>query len=187
MRRFRQALPSSQNFQVEQSPVGELQEGEVLLATRFVSVDAHMRAHHPAASAVASPLYVGCVIEADGTAEVLESRHPDLRPGDVVLARTGWQTHVRLPGYAVHRLPLGSMEEAIGLVQLGTAALTAYTGLRYPAKAREGETLVVPAATGPVGVAAGQHGRLLGLWTIGSGYQPSRESNDDAQVCSHQH
>lgn len=160
-------LPISENFRVEQSPIGELLEGEVLLATRFVSVDAHMRAHDPTAKSAASPLHVGCVIEADGTAEVLESMHAEFRPGDVVLGRTGWQTHVRVPGNAVRHFPQDSMEEASGLVQLGTAALTAYTGLRDTAKAQESETLVVPAATGPIGAAAGQHGRMLGLWTIG--------------------
>lgn len=71
-------LPSEGNFRVKRSSVPPLRNGEVLLRTRYVSVDAHMRAHQSGNALATSTLSIGDVIEADATAEVLVS---DVIPG----------------------------------------------------------------------------------------------------------
>ena len=160
-------LPSIEDFRMETAAVGEVLEGEVLLETRFVSVDANMRGHDPELGFGHSPLLVGGIIEADGTAKVLASKHPEFRSGDIVMARTGWQSHLRHPGSLVHHIPTSLLREEIALITHGTAAMTAYAGLTYSASYKAGETLVVPAANGLLGAMVGQFARMAGLWTVG--------------------
>ena len=163
---FSTGLPSLENFRVEEAPVEELADGEVLLRTRFVSVDAHMRAHVPSAWGD-NTLQIGSVIEADGTAEILQSNHPAFTPGQIVIARTGWQSHVRLRGDLVDCLEEVAFAEEKALFALGTVARIAYSGLKLTAGYRAGETIVVPAATGTLAAMVAQFGRMAGLWTVG--------------------
>ena len=158
--------PSVSNFRVEEAPIGPIADQEVLLGTRFVSVDAHMRSHVPGLSGN-NTLTVGSIVEADGTAEVLQSNHPSFQTGQLVIARTGWQSHVRLRGELLQVVEADQLPEERALFTLGTAAKTAYAGLRLTAGHKPGETLVVPAATGLLAAMVGQFARMAGLWTVG--------------------
>jgi NADPH-dependent curcumin reductase CurA len=160
-------LPTEGNFQVERSSVPPLRNGEVLLRTRYVSVDAHMRAHQSGNAQATPVLSIGDVIEADATAEVLVSDDPRFQPGQIVLAKTGWQTHSILPAGELHGLPLNEIPETTALALLGTAAFTAYCGLAQIGNPKAGETLVVPAALSATGAMVGQLGRIAGAWTVG--------------------
>lgn len=160
-------LPSISDFRVERVQVGSLGEEEVLLRTRYVSVDAHMRSHVAEHKDAEVSLQVGDVIAADGIAEVIASNDPQLRPNDLVLASTGWQTHPRVHRAFVHKLGSLAAEEPVALATLGAPALTVYSGLRRIGMPQAGETLVVPAALGAAGSMCAQIGRLRGLWTVG--------------------
>jgi NADPH-dependent curcumin reductase CurA len=140
-------------------------EGEVLLKVLYVSLDAANRAWMQGAT-YRSALTAGDVMAGGALAEVVESRSPDLAPGDLVFADTGWQGWAVLPARRLAKLP--RMEPLTHLLSVyGVAGLTAYFGLLECGRPRPGETVVVSAAAGAVGSIVGQIARIKGCRTVG--------------------
>lgn len=115
----------------------------------------------------APPIQIGEVIEGGVVGDVLQSRHPGVRPGEIVVANTGWQQYGVSPGDALRRVDpsLAPISTALGV--LGMPGLTAYFGLEEIGKPRPGETVVVSGAAGAVGSTAGQIARLRGCRVVG--------------------
>ncbi|OHB28170.1 MAG: NADP-dependent oxidoreductase [Phenylobacterium sp. RIFCSPHIGHO2_01_FULL_69_31] len=140
-------------------------EGEVLLKTRYISLDAANRAWMQGATYRAA-LAPGQVMAGGGLAEVVESRVPHLKPGDLVFADTGWQEYAALPGTHLKALPDLKPETHL-LSVYGVAGLTAYFGLLECGQPKAGETVVVSAAAGSVGSIVGQIARIKGCRVVG--------------------
>src|ERR1700678_1391066 len=139
--------------------------GEVLLKVLYVSLDAANRAWMQGAT-YRSALSAGDVMAGGALAEVVESRSPNLVPGDLVFADTGWQTWAVLPARRLAKLP--RMEPLTHLLTVyGVGGLPAYFGLLECGRPRPGETVVVSAAAGAVGSIVGQIARIKGCRTIG--------------------
>jgi hypothetical protein len=139
--------------------------GEVLLRTRYISLDAANRAWMQGAT-YRSALKAGDVMAGGALAEVVESRADDLAAGDLVFADTGWQDFAVLPAARLARLP--RLEPMTHLLSVyGVAGLTAYFGLLECGRPRAGETVVVSAAAGSVGSIVGQIARIKGCRTVG--------------------
>jgi NADPH-dependent curcumin reductase CurA len=98
---------------------------------------------------------------------VLQSQHADFKSGEIVQGRTGWQTHSVSDGVGLQKVDpdLAPISTAVGV--LGMPGMTAYTGLLNIGQPKAGETLVVAAATGPVGSLVGQIGKLKGCHVVG--------------------
>ncbi len=97
---------------------------------------------------------------------VVASRHSDFTEGEVVLGRAGWQDFALSDGTDVRKLTDLKAPVSAALGILGSPGLTAYTGLLNIGQPKAGETLVVAAATGPVGALVGQIGRLKGCRVV---------------------
>jgi len=152
-------------FSLAVAAVPEPKDGEVLLKTRLVSVDAANRAWMQGAT-YRSALRAGTVMAAWGVGEVVESRHPDFTAGDLAFGDCGWQEYAALPGRSLVKqsqvTPLSHL-----LSVYGVSGLTAYFGLTEVGRARSGETVVISAAAGAVGTLAGQIARVLGCRVVG--------------------
>ena len=159
--------PKPSDFRLERAPVAAPGEGELLLETLFLSLDPYMRGRMSAAKSYAKPVEIGAVMEGEVVARVIASRHAGYAEGDLVLARTGWQSHAVQPASAVRRVPDAAEPISTALGVLGMPGLTAYVGLGNIGKPKPGETVVVAAATGPVGSAVGQIARLRGARAVG--------------------
>jgi hypothetical protein len=159
--------PKPSDFRLEQGTLPALQDGELLLQTLYLSLDPYMRGRMSAAKSYAKPVEIGAVMEGEVVARVLASRDPAYGEGDLVLARSGWQTHAVLPSAGVRRVPDAAEPVSTALGVLGMPGLTAYVGLGNIGKPKPGETVVVAAATGPVGSAVGQIARQRGARTVG--------------------
>src|SRR6476469_8651912 len=85
--------PDASTFTTATTTLPDLQDGEVLLAVRWLSLDPYVRGRLSDAKSYADPLEVGDVILGGTVAEVLESRYDGLAAGDQVLSYSGWQTH----------------------------------------------------------------------------------------------
>ncbi|HEX4712566.1 NADP-dependent oxidoreductase [Phenylobacterium sp.] len=140
-------------------------EGEVLLRTRYISLDAANRAWMQGAT-YRSALTSGQVMAGGALAEVVESNVGHLEPGDLVFADTGWQDYAVLPGKRLTKLP--PLEPMTHLMSVfGIAGLTAYFGLLECGKPKAGETVVVSAAAGSVGSIVGQIAKIKGCKVVG--------------------
>jgi NADPH-dependent curcumin reductase CurA len=154
-----------QHFRLTVGAVPAAGEGQVLLRTRFISLDAANRAWMQGAT-YRSALESGQVMAGGALAEVVDSNAGHLKPGDLVFADTGWQDYALLPGKRLQKLP--ALEPVTHLMSVyGIAGLTAYFGLLECGKPKAGETVVVSAAAGAVGSIAGQIAKIKGCKVVG--------------------
>lgn len=139
--------------------------GEVLLKTRYISLDAANRAWMQGAT-YRSALQGGQVMAGGGISEVVQSNVDHLKPGDLVFADAGWQEYAVLPGKSLRKAPDLKPETHL-LSVYGIAGLTAYFGLLDCGQPKAGETVVVSAAAGSVGTIVGQIAKLKGCRVVG--------------------
>jgi NADPH-dependent curcumin reductase CurA len=154
-----------EHFRLTETQAPSPGEGEVLLRTRYISLDAANRAWMQGAT-YRSALSAGDVMAGGALAEVVASNVDHLEPGDVVFADTGWQDYAVLPGKPLEKLP--PMEPMTHLMSVyGIAGLTAYFGLLECGQPKTGDTVVVSAAAGSVGSIVGQIAKIKGCRVVG--------------------
>src|ERR1700761_8473239 len=118
---------AGEHFRLTEAPIPSPGEGEVLVRTNYISLDAANRAWMQGAT-YRSALEGGQVMAGGALAEVVQSKSPNLKPGDLIFADTGWQEYAVLPGKKLSRLP--PMTPMTHLMSVyGVAGLTAYFGL----------------------------------------------------------
>lgn len=166
--------PTPADFEVVTEPVPDPGEGEVLLRTIYLSLDPYMRGRMSAEKSYAAPVEVGNVMVGGTVSEVVTSNADGLAPGDVVLSYSGWQTHDVTSARAVRRLDPAEAPVSTAVGVLGMPGFTAYAGLLQIGRPQPGETVVVAAATGPVGSAVGQIAKAMGCRAVGVAGGPDK-------------
>src|SRR5262245_30453922 len=162
-----EGAPVPENFRIERRAIPTPTEGEVLLKVRYLSLDPYMRSRMSAEKSYAAPVEIGGVMEGGTVAEVIDSRRPDFAAGDIVLSHSGWQTHALSKGGGLRKLDPAAAPVSTALGVLGMPGFTAWAGLLNIGKPRPGETVVVAAASGPVGSAVGQIAKIKGARAVG--------------------
>src|SRR5579872_5294051 len=84
-------LPQESDFKLSEAPIPALQDGEVLVHARYLSVDPYMRGRISGMKSYAAPVEIGQTMVGGGVAEVIESKNPKFAPGDFVDVYMGWQ------------------------------------------------------------------------------------------------
>lgn len=160
-------LPTSDDFRIEDAELPELGAGQVLLRILYLSLDPYMRGRMDDGESYAAPVAIDAVMEGGTVAEVVDSRHAGFSPGEIVLSHSGWQSYAISDGTGLRKLdPLAApVSTALGV--LGMPGFTAYAGLLTIGRPKPGETVVVAAASGPVGSAVGQIARINGARAVG--------------------
>jgi NADPH-dependent curcumin reductase CurA len=159
--------PVASDFKLEVLPRPEIETGQVLLRTVYLSLDPYMRGRMSDAKSYADPLQVGDVILGGTVSRVEQSEHPEYKAGDWVLSFNGWQDYAISNGNDLTSLGAEPVQPSYALGIVGMPGFTAYMGLLDIGKPQSGETLVVAAATGPVGATVGQIGKLKGCRVVG--------------------
>lgn len=159
--------PVEKDFRIEKLPIPQPGPKEILLKTRYLSLDPYMRGRMDDKKSYAPSLNIGDVIIGQSVAEVLISNIPGFSPGDLVLAMTGWQTHYLSNGQGLQKIDVTLAPVTTRLGVLGMPGFTAYCGLNLIAQPKVGETVVVSAANGAVGSLVGQLAKLSGARAIG--------------------
>ena len=108
------------------------------------------------------PVAIGAVMVGGTVSRVVTSNHADFQPGDWVLGYGGWQDYELSDGSGLVKLGDSPEHPSWALGILGMPGFTAYMGLLDIGQPKAGETLVVAAATGPVGATVGQIAKLKG-------------------------
>ena len=163
-----QGLPTMDNFALVDQPSAPLEDGQVRVANRWLSVDPYMRGRMNDVKSYVPPFALGQPMDGGAVGEVIESCDPGFAPGDTVFHMAGWRDEAVVPAAALNKLPdLGAPSQAF-LANLGLTGATGYFGLFDVASAKEGDIVFVSAAAGAVGSAVVQMAKARGMTVIGS-------------------
>ena len=174
-----QGKPSLDNFRAEEAPMPACPKGGLLLRTLILSLDPYMRGRMDDRKSYAEPVAIGAPMTGESVAEVIASDHLGFVVGDIVLAPTGWVTHAASDGKGVAGTPMRKLDASraplsTALGVLGMPGFTAWSGLKLLGKPKAGETVVVAAASGPVGSLVGQLAKLWGCRAVGIAGGPEK-------------
>ena len=161
--------PKLSDFELRESPIPEPGPGEVLIATRYHSLDPYMRGrmNPPNPAAYTPPVPIGGVMEADAVGEVIASNSELFSTGDIAMGKIGWQEYGALDGRDARKIDPDAAPISTSVGILGMPGLTAYHGLFEVGQPVAGDTVVVSAASGAVGAVVGQIAKINGCRVIG--------------------
>ncbi|HEY2715050.1 MAG TPA: NADP-dependent oxidoreductase [Solirubrobacterales bacterium] len=169
-----QGAPTPEDFRIEEGPLPEPGDGEVLLRTLHLSLDPYMREMMDEVAPIYSiSLPIGETMAGATVNRVVASNNPRFEAGDLVAGNAGWQDFAISDGGDL--MPLAESDhpsQALGI--LGMPAFTAYVGTLEIGKPQPNETLVVGAATGAVGSVVGQIAKLHGARVVGVAGGPEK-------------
>src|ERR1700722_8612409 len=169
-----QGKPRLADFRLEETAISTPGPGQVLLRVQYLSLDPYMRGRMDDRESYAPPAPLGGVMPGESVATVIASHHPGYSEGDIVLAQTGWRTHALSDRADLRKLDPAVAPVTTGLGVLGMPGFTAYGGLRVIGKPTPGETVVVAAASGPVGSMVGQLAKIAGARAVGIAGGPDK-------------
>ncbi|AXT35266.1 NADP-dependent oxidoreductase [Phaeobacter sp. LSS9] len=159
--------PTDSTLRLETTEVPTPGEGQMLLRNEYLSLDPYMRGRMSSAPSYAAPVEIDEVMVGGTVAEVVTSNVKGYEKGDWVVAFGGWQDYTLSDGTGVINMGKTPQNPSWALGVLGMPGLTAWAGLTQIGQPKEGETLVVAGASGPVGATVGQIGKILGLRVVG--------------------
>jgi len=176
-------------FSWKEAPIPKPADGQVLIRTLWLSLDPAQRiwmsrdSYKPA-------IPLGTVMQSFAAGQVLESRHPDFKAGDLVRGDFSWQDYVVTDGKTfggIHKI-LPGVSPNLALSLFGVNGITAYFGIKDVGRAKAGETVVVSGAAGATGSIAGQIAKILGCRVVGTAGSKGKcdwlvkEANFDAAI-----
>ena len=154
------------DFELVESDIPAIGDGEVLLKTLYLSLDPYMRGRMDDAKSYAKSVNIGDVMVGGAVSEVVDSKHSRFSAGDLVVYASGWQAFAKASGDAVMRVPAG-LPPSVFLGPAGMPGVTAWMGLFDIGQPKEGETVLVSAASGAVGSVVGQLAKEKGCRAVG--------------------
>ncbi|PVZ70304.1 NADP-dependent oxidoreductase [Pelagibaculum spongiae] len=178
---YPQGKPSPNNFRLCTKELPPLKQGQLLIENQWLSVDPYMRSRMVKTAAASpnnligagaiAPFSLNQPMEGGAIGKVIESQHTDFQVGDLVNSFHGWRNAFVSDGRGLHRLPESNLPTQSYLGAAGLSGLTAWAGLYWIGGLREGETVLISAASGAVGSMACQLAKLHGctvIATVGS-------------------
>lgn len=159
--------PKDEDFFLEAIPTPEPKSGEVLVEIEYLSLDPYMRGRMDDAKSYAEPVALGDTMEGTGVGRVVASKSDKFAVGDYAFGQFGWASHGCLPDNQMRKVDPNLAPLTTSLGVLGMPGFTGWYGFNELGRPKEGETLVVGAATGPVGSMVGQLAKAQGLRAVG--------------------
>jgi NADPH-dependent curcumin reductase CurA len=168
LRRRPEGLVEREDFESAEQPLPEPSDGEVLVRTDWLGIDATVRTWLSKAEGYIPPVEIGEVVRCSGIGTVLRSRSAKILDGALVATLTGWQEYAVVGDDPMLTTVLAEgSDPRAALSVFGSAGMTAYVGLIDIGNAQPGETVVVSAAAGGTGSIAVQIAKILGCRVIG--------------------
>jgi len=160
-------MPTADNFTIAQTEIKPLQDGQILVRNLYLSVDPYMRGRMNEGKSYVPPFELGKALEGGAVGEVIESRAPEFKPGDVVTSNFGWREYFIAAPKELHPVNHEIQPLSVYLGALGMTGMTAWAGLNL-VDVKAGDTIFISGAAGAVGSVAGQLAKLRGCHVIGS-------------------
>ena len=160
-------VPTASNFTLAETTLPPLEDQQVLVRNRFMSVDPYMRGRMNDRESYVPPFGIGKVLEGGAVGEVLESRSSEFKTGDAVTSRYGWREAFIAAPNELHTVNKAVQPLSVYLGTLGMTGMTAWAGLTMVG-VKAGEVIYISGAAGAVGNVAGQLAKLRGCRVIGS-------------------
>ncbi len=155
------------NFRMESVPVPALKDGEVLVRNHYLSLDPYMRMRMEDVKSYAAPQAIGEVMIGGTVGEIVESKNPKFAVGDKVVGMFGWAEMGVSDGMLLRKVDTTHIPLSAYLGSVGMPGMTAWYGLTQIMQPKEGETIVVSAASGAVGSVVGQLAKQRGCRAVG--------------------
>jgi len=160
-------MPTTDNFRIEDTDVPQLNDGEVLVRTLYLSVDPYMRSRMNDRKSYVPPFKLNEPIVGGAVGEVVESRSPSFTKGDIVTGMLSWRLYSAAKAEELHKIDPKIAPITTALNILGIPGLTAYFGLLDICNPQPDETVVVSGAAGAVGTAVCQIAKIKGCRVVG--------------------
>jgi phosphoglycerate dehydrogenase-like enzyme len=154
-------------FLWNEAPIPRPSDGQALIRTLWLSVDPAQRIWM-ARDSYKPAVALGDVMQSFAVGQVIESRHPDFKPGDLVRGDFSWQDYVVTDGKGfggTQKVAPGTPPN-LALSLFGVNGLTSYFGMIEIGKIKVGETVVVSGAAGATGSVAGQIAKIKMTWAL---------------------
>ncbi|MCL2915482.1 NADP-dependent oxidoreductase [Shewanella corallii] len=160
------------DFELETVPLPTLSDGEVLVRNSYLSMDAGFRywMNEGSGNNILPAMTLGEPVQGVVLGQVEASRNPRFQPGQKLMARLAWQEYSVLTpdNDAVYPVPGGwPCADKLFLGVLGETGMSAYIGTEDIGKLQPGQTALISAAAGAVGIVAGQISKIRGAKVIG--------------------
>jgi len=162
-------VPVATDFELAETTLAALGDGEVLVHNKFMSVDPYMRGRMYDRPSYVPPFALGEVLQGGAVGVVAQSNSDKLKKGDIVMSMFGWREAFVAPAAALEKLDVPGgvpMEAFLGV--LGMPGLTAWAGLTQIGKPKPGDVVFVSGAAGAVGSIVAQVAKLKGCTVIAS-------------------
>lgn len=163
-----EGMPTADNFELRELDLPKVEDGELRVVNRWLSVDPYMRGRMNDAKSYVPPFALDAPLEGGAIGEVVESKAKGFAQGDMVLHMSGWRDEAVIAAKSAITIPdLGATPQQF-LGVLGVTGSTAYFGLLDAASAKKGDVVFVSAAAGAVGSVVVQIAKAKGMTVIGS-------------------
>ena len=160
-------FPVDTDFKMVETPAPEPGDGELLIRTIYQSLDPYMRGRMNPGLSYTAGVSLGEVMGAGTVGQVVASRHDRFAEGDFVLSSNGWQEYAVSDGRGVRKLDPAAAPISTAVGVLGMPGMTAYAGLLEVGELKDGDNVVVSAASGAVGAVVGQIAKIKGHRVVG--------------------
>ena len=168
---------SLSNFKLVTAETPALQDNQVLVRHHYMSLDPYMRGRMNDSKSYTANQPTGAVFQGGTVGEVVESKHPKYAVGDKVVGFGGWQEYsvvdASVPG-SLKKVDTTHVPLSHYLGAVGMPGVTAWYGLVKIIAPKEGETVVITAASGAVGSAFGALAKARGCRVVGIAGGPDK-------------
>ena len=156
--------PVAEDFEVRKTLVAQIASGEALIENHYVSLDAGFRnwMDEDSGDDVLPAMELGAPVMGLTVGRVIESKHPTLVKGQLVMGRLAWEAYSIARDDFLIVLEESTIPLHYHLGILGDTGMSAYFGLKDIGKPTAQETVVISAAGGAVGYVAGQIAKIMG-------------------------
>ncbi|MBL0925940.1 MAG: NADP-dependent oxidoreductase [Sphingomonadaceae bacterium] len=155
-----------EDFKLVELPIPQPRDGEVLLKNHYIGLNPAQKGWMENVADYSAPMALGDPMRGYIVGEVIETRNPEYKLGDMLAGYGHWEEYSTTDGDGLELSPGGVPASAM-LSVLGINGMAAFGGLFKVGKPVPGDTVVVSGAAGATGSIVCQLAKVAGCRVIG--------------------